>query len=101
VTSANDAPLNGAGAEHVDPDWRPRPFRVFVCDRWDPDHRFYVNVAAAIGPNDAFNQVRESHLHVSVLRADEVLPVDVVPDSATLPEWMAWTGIPMPDEPQP
>lgn len=48
-----------------------RPYRVLVCDRFEPDERRWVTVPAAYGPHDAFSQVRYALPEVSVLRAEE------------------------------
>jgi len=102
-------PLNGGYSEPygLDPqeqallaDYVLRPYDVLMEARWE-DHRIKVRIPSALGPRDAGNQARELHPGFVDLRADEVLPPTVVPDSATLPEWMTWAGIPMPDEPQP
>ena len=72
MTAANDAPRNGAGAEYVDSEWRPRPWVVLVCDRWDEDDRHEVRIPAAIGRHDAYSQARELHPGCSPLDAREV-----------------------------
>jgi hypothetical protein len=69
VTSANHAPRNGAGAEHVDPDWQPRPWKVVLED--DDGDRITVRVEAAIGKRDAFNQARFRQPFYVPLMAEE------------------------------
>jgi hypothetical protein len=57
----------------ADSEWNPRPFRVLMCDRYEPDIRFEVRIPRAIGPNDARNQARELYPSASPLREWEAV----------------------------
>jgi hypothetical protein len=43
-----------------------------MCDRWEPDIRFNVRIAAALGKHDAINQARDRHPEASWLRVEEI-----------------------------
>ena len=45
-----------------------KPYKVEVCDRYDPDMKWTVYVPKALGPNDARNQAKELHPNASPLR---------------------------------
>lgn len=49
--------------------WQPAPWRVTMCDRFEPDIRFDVRIPAAIGKNDAIGQARERYPGCSALQA--------------------------------
>jgi hypothetical protein len=56
MTSANHSPLNGAGADSVDPAWNPTPWSVLMEHRWMEGDRIRVRIPSAIGPHDAKSQ---------------------------------------------
>ena len=60
--------LNGADSSDG---WDPRPFRVLMCDRYEPEIRFDARIPAAIGPHDAMSQARDLYPECSALEARE------------------------------
>lgn len=59
-------PLAGADSEE------PRPFRVTMCDRYEPEIRFDVRIPKAYGPHDARNQAQDRYPAASFLKAEPV-----------------------------
>lgn len=56
-------PEPGAGEEYV-----LRPYRVLLCDRFEPDIRFEARIKAAMGPADARSQAKYMYPDASPLR---------------------------------
>lgn len=56
-------PENGADSEYT-----LRPYRVLLCDRYEPEIRFEARIPAAMGPNDAKNQARLMYPGASPLK---------------------------------
>ena len=64
-------PENGADSEAL-----TRPYRVLMCDRYEPEIKFEARIAAAHGPADARNQAKLMYPGASPLRewVDEKVP---------------------------
>jgi hypothetical protein len=62
-------PANGADSE------QPGPWRVTLCDRFEPDIRFDVRIPNAYGKHDARNQAEYRHPGASFLKAEPVVEV--------------------------